>query len=236
MTAGSTLDVIFDDSTAVRLCSASKKSPDAYVKLDSKWNFCADATPAGPTQEALNVNRVYHATFETYQSPVARSRTSPVEVAVKWVRGSLGVEKLRYEASLYRGKLKHLQADVVPRFYGLYAGEFHNEEVGCLVLEWCNNSYSLKREELNRRRMSAIYRLHAAGIVHGQLRDAGHFLYSPDGRVRIVDFSMAELHHCPSHSEGSVSGRARSPEICGELSTMEVCLGICSAGWAVIHV
>lgn len=148
MTAGTTLDVIFDDSTAVRLFSASKKAPDAYVKLNSKWNFCADAEPAGPTQGALNVNRVYHATLETYQSPVARSRADPTEVAVKWVRGMLGVDKLRYEASLYKGELKHLQGEVVPRFYGLYTGEIHGEVVGCLVLEWCNNSYSLKREEL----------------------------------------------------------------------------------------
>ncbi|TFY67318.1 hypothetical protein EVJ58_g1696 [Rhodofomes roseus] len=148
MIVGTTLDVIFDEFTAVRLQSKSRKSPDAYVKLNSKWNFCADATPAGPTQGALNINRVYHATLETYQLPVARSRADPPEVAVKWVRGSLGVEKMRYEAALYRGELKHLQGDVVPRFYGLFTGEIDGEVVGCLVLEWCNNSYSLKREEL----------------------------------------------------------------------------------------
>ncbi|EPT01579.1 hypothetical protein FOMPIDRAFT_1100822, partial [Fomitopsis schrenkii] len=112
------------------------------------------------------------------------------------VRGLLGVDKLRYEASLYKNELKHLQGDVIPRFYGLYTGEVYGELVGCLVLEWCNQSYSLKREELNRRRMGAIYCLHAAGVLHGQLRDAGHFLYSEDGRVRIVGFSLAQLHHC----------------------------------------
>ncbi|KAH9937354.1 uncharacterized protein B0H18DRAFT_1206218 [Fomitopsis serialis] len=234
MTAGSTLDIIFDESTAVRLHSPSKKSPDAYVKLASKWKFCADATPVGPTQGALNVSQVYHATLETYQSPVARSRADPIEVAVKWVRGSLGVEKMRYEAALYKGKLKHLQGDVVPRCYGFFTGEVDGEVSGCLVLERCNNSYSLKREELNRRRMSAIYRLHAEGIVHGQLRDAGHFLYSQDGRVRIVDFSTAQLHHCPNHWDGSAFERGPSPEPCEEVSTMEVCLGICSAGgWAI---
>lgn len=148
MAVGTTLDVIFDESTAFRLFSTSRKAPDAYVKLNSKWTYCADAEPAGPTHGALNVNRVYHATLETYQSPVARSRTHPTEVAVKWVRGSLGVEKLRYEASLYKGELKHLQGDVVPRFYGLFTAEIDDEAVGCLVLEWCNNSYSLKREEL----------------------------------------------------------------------------------------
>ena len=65
---------------------------------------------------------------------------------------------------------------------------------------------------LSRRRMSAIYRLHAEGIVHGQLRDAGHFLYSQDGRVRIVDFSTAQLHHCPNHWDGSAFERGPSPE------------------------
>lgn len=148
MTAGKTLDVIFDDSTAVRLASTSKKSPEAYVKLDSKWNYCADAEPIGPTQGALNDNRVYHATLELYQSPIVRRRADPPEVAVKWVRGSFGVDKLRYEASLYKGELKHLQGDVIPRFYGFYTGEVYDEPVGCLVLEWCNKSYSLKREEL----------------------------------------------------------------------------------------
>lgn len=85
----------------------------------------------------------------------------------------------------------------------------------------------------SRRRMHAIYCLHAAGVVHGQLRDAGHFLYSGDGRVRIVDFSLAQLHQCPSQAGGPVYGREPSPESCSEVSTMEVCLGICSAGWAV---
>lgn len=148
MTAGTTLDVIFEDSTSVRLVSTSRRLPDAYAKLDSKWNCSADAEPAGPTQGALNVNRVYHAMLETYRSPVARKRAEPTEVAVKWVRGLLGVDKLRYEASLYKNELKHLQGDVIPRFYGLYTGEVYGELVGCLVLEWCNQSYSLKREEL----------------------------------------------------------------------------------------
>lgn len=85
----------------------------------------------------------------------------------------------------------------------------------------------------SRRRMGAIYCLHAAGVLHGQLRDAGHFLYSEDGRVRIVGFSLAQLHHCPSQAGVPVYGRRPPPDVCGELSTMEVCLGICSAGWAV---
>lgn len=87
--------------------------------------------------------------------------------------------------------------------------------------------------QYSRRRISAIYRLHAAGVIHGQLRDAGHFLYSGDGRVRIVDFSLAQLHQCPNQAGSPAYGREPSPDSCSEVSTMEVCLGICSAGWAV---
>ena len=76
--------------------------------------------------------------------------------------------------------------------------------------------------------MLATCKLHAAGIVHGELVDGHHFV--PMGlSIRIVDFSTAERHEC-SNGLPLVSSRDRQDDGCLELVEMEETYGRIDAG------
>ena len=73
----------------------------------------------------------------------------PLGVAIKWGRGNPNLQTLAHEFHLYDGDLKPLQGTVVPRCFGFYVGHIEDQEIGCLVLEWCGgetpkNTFELK--------------------------------------------------------------------------------------------
>lgn len=83
----------------------------------------------------------------------------------------------------------------------------------------------------------AAYRLHKAGVVHGNLavKDAHHFLLHPDGQVRIIDFSTAQLHKCPGQHPVLYNEQPGTrPPGCEELFEVELNLGDISNGWSTL--
>lgn len=76
--------------------------------------------------------------------------------------------------------------------------------------------------------MRVCAKLHSAGIIHGDLLKARHFLEMPDGTLRICDFSTAGVHSCPGAHPLTlnISGDARPPESCEELTDIESWYGV----------
>ena len=54
---------------------------------------------------------------------------------------------------------------------------------------WCQASHRALDSKLE----SALAKIHAAGILHGDLHD-GNILVTPDDQVFILDFAAAEQH------------------------------------------
>ena len=72
--------------------------------------------------------------------------------------------------------------------------------------------------------MLAAIRLHNAGIMHGKLTDAMHFVPGHDGHLRVVGFSRAITHKCEGgvpYVYEHVRKPNERPEGCGELDLLE---------------
>lgn len=105
-------------------------------------------TVGKPVADGHSVNsphgrrRVYRASLEALGgNSVDNDIVYPKDVAVKWARDQDTVNELRYEAELYTTNLRPLQGTVVPRFYGFFSAKVDGSEVGCIILEWCENNF-----------------------------------------------------------------------------------------------
>ncbi|KAK1230604.1 hypothetical protein PQX77_006299 [Marasmius sp. AFHP31] len=129
-----------------------------------------------------------------------------VPVILKIAIGAEKIELLRREAAVYENCLPHLQGSVVPRCYGLYRGRAGargqpTENMACMILEYCtvHETPSMDRGEFAQRMKLAVWSLHQAGIIHGKLTDPRNVLdLGRKQGIRIVDFSAALRHECPS--------------------------------------
>lgn len=68
-------------------------------------------------------------------------RSTIRDVYAKWATEDEEIKLLAHEASLYSGKLKPLQGDVVPNFFGLFVDRANNPTFAVLVLELCQGSF-----------------------------------------------------------------------------------------------
>ncbi|KAF9074961.1 hypothetical protein BDP27DRAFT_1466159 [Rhodocollybia butyracea] len=135
---------------------------------------------------------------------------------------------LEKESRIYTTRLKHLQGTVVPICYGLYRGKMGSEEVGFLLLEYCQGPQNVPLMDRNDLIMIAVCKLHQAGVLHGSLDDLHHIVCSDIG-VRIIDFSGAlENHRCvggvPMGTHPSAVIPSRNG--CSELVLMEKIYGL----------
>lgn len=72
-----------------------------------------------------------------------------VEVAVKLLACDKleDLEDLEYEHSLYSGKVKELQGEIVPMCYGLF--QVPNKLLACIVLQYCGEPVLCEFDELD---------------------------------------------------------------------------------------
>ncbi|EIW64084.1 uncharacterized protein TRAVEDRAFT_110356 [Trametes versicolor FP-101664 SS1] len=150
------------------------------------------------------------------------------------MRGEHAIKGLRREASMYTGPLRKLQGKVVPVFYGFFTGNVEGVDIGCIVLEWCED-WELThkpppKEEMNER-LKAVRELHAAGVKHGKLYktrdsvgpfDSRHFLHDKHGATRIVGFQHASMHKCAGGLGKHDDVKACLDDKCRELCYVEV--------------
>ncbi|KAI0688135.1 hypothetical protein BC835DRAFT_1285323 [Cytidiella melzeri] len=224
------IDVIFDRSTVYRLEALRASTLNVFARVSSQPHFFEDSRNH-PIHGRNTSRRVFHAVLEGYNSPLRGAPFSPVQVAVKWVRGRQAVDRLRHEAKLYQNELRPLQGKVVPILYGCYAGNVEGVDVGCLVLEWCGGAINCSLEEISRKRILAACCLHAKGVEHGRLydREGHHFVMGMDNTVRIIDFSVAMPHRCPGATPQLLGERPGDiPPGCVELEGLEARIGNCS--------
>ncbi|TFK80554.1 hypothetical protein K466DRAFT_605235 [Polyporus arcularius HHB13444] len=146
----------------------------------------------------------------------------------KVVTGGTGISKLRAEAQLYSGKLKELQGQDVPKFFGFYEGDNGYASVGVMILEYCGEPLTepLHKCDINFRfsLLYAVTRLHiVGGIIHRDL-DQRNIIESVDKQAKIIDFGSAEPHGvCPcADSKIPLSDRfsAGRSVACSELQSL----------------
>ncbi|THV01452.1 hypothetical protein K435DRAFT_963552 [Dendrothele bispora CBS 962.96] len=140
--------------------------------------------------------------------------------------------KLKKEAEFY-DKMKRLQGPggVVPTCIGLYRGQVDKtgEEFAVLLLEHAQrqpvmiNDYRALKEKFGYDEvLHQLYRLHAAGIMHGDPFDQNNLLRDDRGQIRFVDFAQSWVHTCdPYHPVTfDLDGHITSPR-CNELQLMD---------------
>ena len=143
----SSIDIIFDRCTVYRLHARYRTPYNLFASMTTNPQFREDPQNH-PIHGRNATRRVYHAVLEAYNSPLRGFPLSPMQVAVKWVRGRPAVERLCVEAGFYQRELRHLQGIVVPVFYGCYTANVEGVDVGCLILEWCGGAVSCPLDEL----------------------------------------------------------------------------------------
>ncbi|KAJ6475734.1 hypothetical protein C8R47DRAFT_1178970 [Mycena vitilis] len=164
-----------------------------------------------------------------YMARIGAPGREPTDVIVaKIARGQEEVEEMEREAGFYHHQLKDLNGVVVPKCYGFYTAKTQGTpSFGCLLLEYCSGPpvEPSRLPDYNHKAMRAAYALHKAGVLHGDLLDAHHFV--PMGLdVRIVDFSVAVSHKCVSGLSKRAEGHG-CHRVCGcpELASLE---GVCT--------
>ena len=74
-------------------------------------------------------------------STVYKGVIEGVEVVCKLVREDY-MPRIEHEANVYATKLKDLQGDVVPRFFGLFKGSDALGSLACLLLEYRGTAHN----------------------------------------------------------------------------------------------
>ncbi|KAH9940257.1 hypothetical protein B0H21DRAFT_677837, partial [Amylocystis lapponica] len=159
-------------------------------------------------------------------------------IVCKFAYGKRNLKRLRHEATIYRERLQDLGGIVVPKFYGLYEGEMEDEELtGCLVTQYCGKHaevpfYGLPWET-KVLLIGAMVRLHDAGVLHGDFREA-NVVFTPKGTPCIIDFDRAQAHTCESTMTIEVHRPQPDPE---EFGCDELFSACNSAGiWTPCHI
>jgi hypothetical protein len=115
--------------------------------IDDSDSQSSESDYNSSTSEVWTVNVHPKALSDYYSdSPVFRGHLErprrpheKVTVALKFaMRGDL-ITDLIEETEMYLGPLEPLQGSTVPQFYGLYAGTEDDQEIACLVLEYCGD-------------------------------------------------------------------------------------------------
>ncbi|CCL98100.1 uncharacterized protein FIBRA_00094 [Fibroporia radiculosa] len=225
---GNYLEVFFHHSISHRLLSPSLSGKNYTARnLTHIRPGRGNGSRPHPTRGKRAEHAVYRAHLQVVHDMDDGPNERPIEVALKWATGKQHIDRLRWEASMYENELRHLQQRVVPDFYGFFQATLDGVDVACLVLEYCGGVPTRDTCELGRQRMEAAIQLHRAGIVHGDLVDNKHFLAaSRDDSLRIIDFSRATIHSCPTRTRTSLLAylheHARKlPSPCAELALLE---------------
>ncbi|KAF8899138.1 hypothetical protein BD779DRAFT_62931 [Infundibulicybe gibba] len=150
-------------------------------------------------------------------------------IIVKNARGAEELEELTHESERYEKELKHLQGTIVPRCFGFYRGKALGVDHGCLLLEYCTGPPIISMFNFNQKLLRAAYKMHRAGIIHGDLLDSRHCL-KMGNEVRIIDFSLAVRHRCKLErtSQTSEDGTSESSVNCPEMELLEKTYGAMS--------
>ncbi|KAF9021586.1 hypothetical protein BDZ89DRAFT_1137933 [Hymenopellis radicata] len=138
------------------------------------------------------------ATGDVYTGIVPKAKHGPVVVKLATTFERLC--RLRHEYSIYT----HLHAagvKCIPRVFGYYQDAYRN--VGALVLSNGGQNLGGRGEEtLNedeqKQLRSALASIHAAGVIHRDLR-SWNILVDAGGQISIIDFDRASTS--PSHSD-----------------------------------
>ncbi|KAH9923109.1 hypothetical protein B0H21DRAFT_701280 [Amylocystis lapponica] len=160
----------------------------------------------------------------TFRGVLRRCGKRVANIVCKFAYGKRNLKRLRHEATIYREHLQDLGGKVVPRFYGLYEGEMEDEEpTGCLVTQYCGEHAEVPFYGLSWHvksyLISALVRVHDAGVLHGDFREANVVFTPNKGSPYIIDFDHAEVHHCESTMPSEIHDVAPHPEdfACDEL-------------------
>ncbi|KAF9479118.1 hypothetical protein BDN70DRAFT_834830 [Pholiota conissans] len=120
-------------------------------------------------------------------------------VVLKFAMRSDLISDLVEETEMYLGPLEPLQGSAVPRFYGLYTGTENDQDIACLVLEYCGESitkrFSLLPMNLRVRILEHLGEIHRQGFLHGDFAERN--VLHKNGEVRLIDFDRTiPDHHC----------------------------------------
>ncbi|KAG7452202.1 uncharacterized protein BT62DRAFT_288784 [Guyanagaster necrorhizus] len=200
-----TIEVIFDRTHVSRMWSwKSVNGISGHVDLNASPQVSIHCV------EGLRLRRVFRAFMGLYGC----KPTTPVIIKVAFTEDKRSL--LQREENVYNQYLKDLQGSFIPKCYGLFEGSFGGQKITCLVLEYCSPE-NIRPVDYSRQVMTAINKIHQAGIVHQDIvHKSKHILTTSDG-VRIIDFATAQSHKCPTMPLAFV----REVRHCEELVSLE---------------
>ncbi|TFY75120.1 hypothetical protein EWM64_g8893 [Hericium alpestre] len=142
-----------------------------------------DTNVSWPSEATFHGEKHLHAAgriqIDVYRGKLTLSSDGPpLDVVCKIGFGKKAKDRVAHEASLYNGKLRHLQGVYIPICHGYFVGDADGESTGCLLVAYCGEPI---REMLMRLpptfKTGLIYALvaiHDAGVEH---RDRGSSEY-----------------------------------------------------------
>ncbi|KAJ7028668.1 kinase-like domain-containing protein [Mycena alexandri] len=139
------------------------------------------------------VGPVFAGTLRPLKGAGARFLSSPVPVVAKVALHPAETHLLLQEAAIY-ARLSHLQGSAIPRIFGVFAGRAFAVLVMAHVGGQVDQIGTLNREQ-RASLYSGLERLHAGGVLHGDLR-AENVVVSATGVPSLIDLSHARVHQC----------------------------------------
>ncbi|TFY79913.1 hypothetical protein EWM64_g4102 [Hericium alpestre] len=160
--------------------------------------------------------------IDVYRGQLNLSDGRSLDVVCKIGFGKKATDRVAHEASLYNGKLSHLQGVYIPICHGYFVGDADGESMGCLLVAYCGEPIIEMFMRLppifKTGLVSALVAIHDAGVEH---RDLAHRnILNCKGLPVIIDFDDAVDHACGRHI--SIVEGAPAPSLSCELGCVEL--------------
>ncbi|TFY77737.1 hypothetical protein EWM64_g6275 [Hericium alpestre] len=173
-------------------------TPETYILRNGDTNACS-----GPSDISFrSLKRIGGSDFyriDVYRGELTLSSDEPpLDVVCKIGFGRKAKDRVSHEASMYTGKLSHLQGECIPHCHGYFEGGTDEGPTGCIVLAYCGEPIKemlgYLPDKFKIGIVHALVGIHDAGLNHLDLT-AGNIL-DYNGRPMIIDFEDSEDHEC----------------------------------------
>ncbi|TFY77206.1 hypothetical protein EWM64_g6806 [Hericium alpestre] len=146
----------------------------------------------------------------------------PLDVVCKIGFGKIAEILVSEEASLYNGKLRHLQGKYIPVCHGYFVGDTSEGPAGCLLLAYCGEPVKdmLTRVQpaFKTALVHALVAIHDAGVEHRDL--CRRNILDCHGRPMIIDFEDSIEHACERQKPIEIG--APAPSFVSEIGCVEL--------------
>ncbi|TFY74028.1 hypothetical protein EWM64_g9984 [Hericium alpestre] len=197
-------------------------TPETYTLHNIDTNACSGQSDISfHGLKRLNGGARYRIDVHRGQLTLSSDKP-PLDVVCKIGCGTIAKGRIFHEASLYTGKLSHLQGECIPHCHGYFVGDTGEGPTACILLTYCGEPIQDMLMHLppafKTGLVNALVGIHDAGVKHLDLSRGNILDYH--GGPMIIDFEDALEHECGRHVpiEEGAPGPSKTSEIgCREL-------------------